>query len=163
MAMASDPKFHSSKLSFLSALNPPWCSPVTLFKSSLPATNPSQSLCLSLPLNSRTCDLTGSVCPPPNSSCQSSTSTSSPTPSSHDSDPPFPPWLALPNSHHPILLLQLSLLTLSYRLLRNQHCQPCPQPLLHPNPLYFILTLIYLNSRRWQELMALSEFMCPFP
>jgi hypothetical protein len=63
--MASDPNFHSSKLSFLSALNPPCSNLVMLFKSSLPATKPLQSLCLSLPLNSLTCDLTGSVCPPP--------------------------------------------------------------------------------------------------
>jgi hypothetical protein len=87
MAMASDQKFHSSKISFLSAFNPPYSNLVTLFKSSLPATNPFQSLCLSLPLNSRACDLMGSVCPPPNSSCQPSKSISSPTLSSYDSDP----------------------------------------------------------------------------
>jgi hypothetical protein len=77
-----------SKISFLSALNPLCPNLVMLFKSSLPATKPLQSLCLSLPLNSFTCDLMGSVCPPPNSSYQSSTSISSPTPSFPDSDSP---------------------------------------------------------------------------
>jgi hypothetical protein len=40
---ASDPKLYSSKLSFLSALNPPCSNLVTLFKSSLPITNPPQN------------------------------------------------------------------------------------------------------------------------
>jgi hypothetical protein len=87
--MASDLKFHSSKLSFLSGLNPPCSNLVMPFKSSLLVTTPPpQSLCLSLPLNSLTCDLMGSIFPPPNSSCQSSTSISSLTLSSYDSDPP---------------------------------------------------------------------------
>jgi hypothetical protein len=51
--MARDLKFHSSKLSFLYALDPPCSNLVTLFKPL------SQSLCLSLPLNSSNCDLTG--------------------------------------------------------------------------------------------------------
>jgi hypothetical protein len=57
----------------------------------LPATNPlSKSRTPPDPSpedSSLTCDLTGSVCQPPNSSHQSSTSISSPSPSSHDSDP----------------------------------------------------------------------------
>jgi hypothetical protein len=93
--MASNLKFHSSKLSFLSALNPPSSNLVMLFKSSLQATKPFQSLCLSLPLNSLTCDLKGSVCPPPNSSCQSSTSISH----------PILPWLR-PPFFHPYWLTQ---------------------------------------------------------
>jgi hypothetical protein len=95
---------------------------------------PSQSLCLSLRLNSCTCDLTGSVCPPPNSSCRSSTLTSSPTPTSHDSEPPFSTSAGSPKHLPPYPLLQQSQLTLSHQLLRNQHCQPCSQPLLHPHP-----------------------------
>jgi hypothetical protein len=143
-----------------------------LFKSSLPVTR----RCLSLLPNSLTCDFMGSVCPPPNSSCQSYTSISSPTSSFHDADPLPSPLLDLPNIHHPIPLLQWLQLALSHRLLRNQHCQPCPQPLLHPHPspphLHPMPTPIpppkhaqpiSTHSGRWQELMALSEFMCPFP
>jgi hypothetical protein len=90
--------------------------------------------------------------------------------------PLLPPLLALPNICHPIPLLQWSQLTLSCWLLRNQHCQPCPQPLLqpHPSPPHQCpipapipppkhAQPIYTHSRRWQELMALSESICLFP
>jgi hypothetical protein len=139
IATANDLKFHLPKLPFLSILDPPCSNIVMLFKSSLPVTKPPQSLCLSLPLNSFTCDLMGSVCPPLNTSHQSCTSISS---SPH---PPMtqtlllPPLLAFPNSSHPILLLQWSQLTLSHWLLGNQHCQPCPQPLLHPHTLTLLV------------------------
>jgi hypothetical protein len=84
--------------------------------------------------------------------------------------------MALSNICHPIPLLQWSQLTLSYRLQRDQHRQPGPQPLLHPHPSPPHLCPtptpipprrhvqpISTHSGRWQELTALTEFMCPFP
>jgi hypothetical protein len=180
--MAIGLKFHSSKLSFLSALNPACSNLVMPFKSSLPETNPPQSLCLSLPLNPLQKIFLLLV-------TSQALSAHLPTPPAsplHQSIlPPYPPMtqisllqslLALPNICHPIPLLQWSLLTLSHQFLRSQHSQHCPQPLLHPHPspphLHPIHTPIpppkhtqpiYTHSGRWQELTALSEFMCPFP
>jgi hypothetical protein len=183
--MASDSKFHSSKLSFLSALNPPCSNLVMPFKSSLPVTNSSQSLCLSLSLNplQKTLllllekqkwaeDLVGSVCPPSNSSCQSSTFISSPTSSSHGSDspssilagspkhlPPYSPTIVVtidpePSAPQPTLpSVPATPLPLSSPPASHTHSHTSSQAWpahLHPH-------------WRWQELMALSEFMCHFP
>jgi hypothetical protein len=126
---------------------------------------------------SLTRDLTSSVYPPPNSfSHQSSTSISSPTPASHDSDPPSYTPAGSPKYLPPYSTSTIVTIDPSHQLLRDQHWQHCPQLLLHyhssPPHLLSILTLIpppnnvlpiYTHSGRWQELMALSEFMCPFP
>jgi hypothetical protein len=167
-------------LSFLSALNPPCSNLAMLFKSSLPVTNLPQSPKLPLtPLLKTLLLLVTSW----------ALSAHLPTPCANPvlqsllpphplmtQTPLLPPLLALPNIRHPIPLLQWSQLTLSHWLLRSQHHQLCLWPLLYPHPspphLHPIPTPIpppkhsqpiSTHSRRWHELMALSEFMCLFP
>jgi hypothetical protein len=138
--MASGPKFHLSKLFFLSSLDPLCSNLVMPFKSSLPVTNSPQNLCLSLPLNPLQKTLLLLVTswalsahlPTPLTSPLHQSLLSPHPPMTQT--PFLPLLLALPNILHPIPLLQWSQLTLSHWLLRSQHCQPCLQSLLHSHP-----------------------------
>jgi hypothetical protein len=149
-----------------------------LFKSSLPVTNPSLKVCVShshWTLRLVTSWALATHLPTPPVSPTVHQSLLPPYPPMTQT-PVLPPLLALPNIRHPIPLLQWSQLTLSHRLLRNQHRQTCPQPLLHPHlspphlhpipapiPSPKHAQPISTHSGRWQELTALSELMCLFP
>jgi hypothetical protein len=177
----SDPKFHMSKLFSLSTLDLPCSNLVTPFKSSLPATNSPQSPKLPLtpflkilPLLVTSRALSAHLPTPLLTSPLHQFLLLPHLPMAQN--PPAPTPAGSPKHLPPYF--PSTVVTIGPEPLAPQGPTPptfpsalaTPSPFSSPPPSHTCshtssqarLAHLY-HSGRWQELMALSEFMCPFP